>query len=55
MYGGKELSFCSEFKRSALQILTEKGMPIGKVPWELELHPKLLLTWRRTFLTVGDI
>ena len=55
MYGGKELSFCSEFKRSAPQILTEKGMPMGKVAWELELHQNLLRTWSGTFSTKGDI
>ena len=52
--GDKNRHFSREFKRDALQLVTEKGMPVGKVARELDIHPNLLHSWRRTFLAKGD-
>jgi transposase len=46
--------FTSEFKRNAVQLVTEKGMPVGKVARELDIHPNLLHLWRRRLLADGD-
>ncbi len=32
--------FTPEFKRDAVQLVTEKGMPVGKVARELDIHPQ---------------
>jgi transposase len=52
--GEKHRHFSREFKRDAVQMVTEKGMAVGKVAWELEIHPNLLHLWRRQFLAKGD-
>ncbi|MGH9427374.1 MAG: transposase [Terriglobia bacterium] len=52
--GVKNRHFSREFKRDAVQLVTEKGMPVGKVARELNLHPNLLHLWRRKFLAQGD-
>jgi transposase len=46
--------FSLEFKRDAVQLVTVKGMPVGKVAHELDIHPNLLQTWRRKFIKDGD-
>lgn len=46
--------FTGEFKRNAVQLVTEKGMPVGKVARELDIHPNLLHLWRRQVLREGD-
>ena len=46
--------FSGEFKRNAVQLVTEKGMPVGKVARELDIHPNLLHLWRRRLLKEGD-
>ncbi len=46
--------FTREFKQNAVQLVTEKGMPVRKVARELEIHPNLLHIWKRKFLTQGD-
>jgi len=52
---GEEIRhFSREFKRDAVQLVTEKGMPVGKVARELDIHPNLLHLWRRRFLAKGD-
>ena len=50
----KHRHFTSEFKRNAVQLVTEKGMPVGKVARDLDIHPNLLHLWRREFLKDGD-
>ncbi len=50
----KRRHFSREFKRDAVQLVTEKGMPVGKVARELDIHPNLLHLWRRRFLKDGD-
>ncbi len=52
--GEKNRHFSSEFKRDAVLLVTEKGMPVGKVARELDIHPNLLHVWRRRFLAKGD-
>ena len=52
--GEERRYFSCEFKRDAVQLVTEKGMPVGKVARELDIHPNLLHLWRRKFLAKGD-
>jgi transposase len=52
--GEKNRHFSREFKRDAVQMVTERGMPVGKVARELDIHPNLLHLWRRKFLADGD-
>lgn len=46
--------FSREFKLDTVGLVTEKGMPVGKVARELDIHPNLLHIWRRQFLAQGD-
>lgn len=46
--------FSREFKRHAVQLVTEQGRPVGQVARELDLHPNLLHLWRRAFLAQGE-
>ncbi|SPQ00040.1 transposase [Candidatus Sulfobium mesophilum] len=50
----KRRHFTREFKRNAAELVTEKGMPVGKVARELDVHPNLLHLWRRSLLKEGD-
>jgi transposase len=50
----KHRYFSREFKRDAVQLVTEKGMPVGKVARDLDIHPNLLHGWRRKYLAQGD-
>ena len=52
--GERHRHFSREFKRDVVQMVTEKGMGVGKVARELEIHPNLLHLWRRQFLAKGD-
>ncbi len=52
--GEKHRHFSREFKRDAVELITEKGMPGGKVARELDIHPNLLHLWRRKSLAQGD-
>ena len=52
--GEKRRYFSREFKRNAVQLVTEKGMTVGKVARELDIHPNLLHIWRRRLLVQGD-
>jgi len=52
--GEKYRHLSRERKRNAVQLVTEKGMPVGKVARELDIHPNLLHSWRRAFLAKGD-
>src|SRR3989304_9388845 len=52
--GEKNRHFTREFKLTAVQLVTEKGMPVGKVARDLDIHPNLLHIWRREFLREGD-
>jgi transposase len=44
--------FSKEFKRNALQ-LVEKGVSVGKVARDLDVHPNLIHLWRRNYLAEG--
>ena len=50
----KRRHFSREFKVNAVQLVTEKGLPVGKVAQELDIHPNLLHLWRRRMLAEGD-
>ena len=52
--GEKNRHFSREFKRDAVLLVTEKGMRVGRVARELDIHPNLLHLWRREFLAKGD-
>jgi transposase len=52
--GEKRRYFSREFKRNAVQLVAEKGMAVGKVARELDIHPNLLHIWRRRLLAQGD-
>jgi len=52
--GERNRHFTREFKLDAVQLVTEKGMPVGKVARDLDIHPNLLHLWRRRFLKDGD-
>jgi len=45
--------FTDEFKRNAVQLVVEKGVPVRKVARDLDIHPNLLHQWRRKFLEDG--
>ncbi len=46
--------FSQEFKRNALQLVMEKGISVGKVARELDIHPNLIHKWRRDYLAEGE-
>ena len=46
--------FSEEFKRNAVKLIVEKGLPVRKVARDLDVHPNLLHQWRRMFVTDGD-
>ena len=46
--------FSDEFKRDAVQLVIEKGVPVRKVARDLDIHPNLLHQWRRKFLAEGN-
>ena len=50
----KRRHFTRAFKVNAVQLVTEKGMRVGKVAQELDIHPNLLHLWRRRMLAEGD-
>lgn len=52
--GEKNRHFSKEYKRDAVQMVTEKGMPVREVARELDIHPNLLHSWRSQFLAKGD-
>ena len=52
--GERNRHFTREFKFDAVQLVTEKGMPVGKVARDLDIHPNLLHLWRREFLKDGN-
>jgi transposase len=51
---GEKNRLTREFKLSAVQLVTEKGMPVRKVARDLDIHPNLLHLWRRKLLKDGD-
>jgi transposase len=46
--------FSDEFKRDAVQLVTEQGKPVRKVARDLDIHPNLLHQWRRKYLSDGS-
>jgi len=46
--------FTREFKRNAVQMIIEKGMPTGRVAQELDIHPNLLHQWKRKLMAEAN-
>ena len=46
--------FSQEFKRNAVSMVLEKGIPVKKGARDLDVHPNLLHQWRRQFEIEGD-
>jgi transposase len=46
--------FTQEFKRNAVNLVMEKGVPVRKVARDLDIHPNLVHQWRRMYITDGD-
>jgi transposase len=46
--------FTEEFKRNAVNLVMEKGVPVRKVARDLDIHPNLVHQWRRLFMAEGD-
>jgi transposase len=46
--------FSKEFKRNGLQLVMEKGVSVGKVARDLDIHPNLIHRWRRDYLAEGE-
>lgn len=46
--------FTQEFKKNAVNLVMEKGVPVRKVARDLDIHPNLVHQWRRMYITEGD-
>jgi transposase len=46
--------FTKEFRQNAIQLVVEKGMSVGKVARELDVHRNLIHKWRREYLAEGE-
>jgi transposase len=46
--------FTQEFKKNAVNLVLEKGVPVGKVARDLDIHPNLVHQWRRMYMTDGN-
>jgi len=46
--------FSREFKINAVQLVTEKKMPVRQVAEELDIHPTLLSIWKGKYLKLGE-
>ncbi len=46
--------FTKEFRQNAIQLVMEKGMSVGKVARELDVHRNLIHKWRREYLAEGE-
>jgi transposase-like protein len=43
-----------EFKRNAVDLIMEKGVPLRKVARDLDIHPNPVHQWRRIYMAEGD-
>ncbi len=50
----KRRHFTNEYKKNAVKLVTEKGLPVDKVARDLDIHPNVLHAWRRKFFHKGD-
>ena len=46
--------FTIEYKRNAVKLVTDKGLPVGKVARDLDIHPQLLHQWRKKYFQKGE-
>lgn len=51
---GVKRQFNDEFKRNAVSMVLEKGIPVKKVARDLAVHPNLIHQWRRQFEMKGE-
>ncbi len=47
--------FTQEFKRNAVKLVMEKGVPVRKVARDLDIHPNLVHQWRRTVYEMREM
>jgi transposase len=50
----KRRHFTNEYKKNAVKLVTERGLPVGKVARDLDIHPQLLHQWRKKFFHKGE-
>jgi len=46
--------FTQEFKKNAVNLVLENGVPARKVARDLDIHPNLAHQWRKMYMTEGD-
>jgi transposase len=46
--------FSKEYKKNAVKLVTEKGLPVGKVAQDLDIHPNMLHMWRKLYFDKGQ-
>ncbi len=47
---GRRRNYDAEFKKEAVRLVTERGLPVSKVAEDLGVHPGVLTRWRREYL-----
>ena len=45
--------FTTDYRRNAVKLITEKGLPVAKVARDLDIHPQLLHQWRKKYFDKG--
>ena len=50
----KRRSFTNEYKKNAVKLVTQKGLPVDKVARDLDIHPQLLHAWRKKYFHKGN-
>jgi transposase len=50
----KRRRFTNEYKKNAVKMVTEKGLPVEKVARDLDIHPQLLHAWRKKYFHKGN-
>lgn len=45
--------FSKEYKKNAVKLVTEKGLPVCKVARDLDIHPNMLHMWRKLYFDKG--
>jgi len=47
-------SFTAEFKREAIRLVMERGLPVSRAAQQLDVHANVLRKWVRDFRTDPD-
>lgn len=50
---GSRRNYDGEFKREAVQLVTDRGQSVKKVAENLGIHPNVLSRWKREYLKDG--